>query len=33
MLDTRDALEIGAAAQSVEWPDYADSWKIKRAAE
>jgi homogentisate 1,2-dioxygenase len=33
MLDTRDALEIGAAAQSVEWPDYADSWKVKRAAE
>ncbi|TQF84809.1 homogentisate 1,2-dioxygenase [Elioraea sp. Yellowstone] len=33
MLDTRDALEIGAAAQAVEWPDYADSWKVKRAAE
>jgi len=33
MLDTRDALEVGAAAQSVEWPDYADSWKVKRAAE
>ena len=33
MLDARDALEIGSAAQSVERPDYADSWKVKRAAE
>jgi homogentisate 1,2-dioxygenase len=27
MVDTRDALEIGAAAASVEWPGYVDSWK------
>lgn len=27
MLDTRDALEIGEAASSVEWGDYAYSWK------
>jgi homogentisate 1,2-dioxygenase len=27
MLDTRDALEIGAAASAVEWGDYAYSWK------
>ncbi|MFQ3622640.1 MAG: homogentisate 1,2-dioxygenase, partial [Acetobacteraceae bacterium] len=33
MLDTRDALEIGEAASGVEWTDYADSWKVKRAAE
>jgi len=33
MLDTRDALEIGDAAFACEWPDYADSWKVKRAAE
>jgi hypothetical protein len=33
MLDARDALEIGEAASAVEWPDYADSWKVKRAAE
>jgi homogentisate 1,2-dioxygenase len=27
MVDTRDALEIGAAAKSVEWTGYVDSWK------
>jgi homogentisate 1,2-dioxygenase len=27
MVDTRDALEIGAAAASVEWQGYVDSWK------
>lgn len=27
MIDTRDALEIGAAARGVEWPGYVDSWK------
>jgi homogentisate 1,2-dioxygenase len=27
MIDTRDALEIGEAAQSVEWTGYVDSWK------
>ena len=27
MVDTRDALEIGAAAQAVEWKGYVDSWK------
>ena len=27
MVDTRDALEIGAPAASVEWPGYVDSWK------
>ena len=27
MVDTRDALEIGAAAASVEWAAYVDSWK------
>ncbi|MFY7958496.1 MAG: homogentisate 1,2-dioxygenase, partial [Elsteraceae bacterium] len=26
MIDTRDALDVGAAAQSVEWPDYVKSW-------
>jgi homogentisate 1,2-dioxygenase len=29
MVDTRDALEIGAAAASVEWAGYVDSWKGK----
>ena len=33
MLDARDALEIAPAAHAVEWPDYADSWKVRRAAE
>jgi homogentisate 1,2-dioxygenase len=32
MLDTRDALEIGEAAQRVEWEDYAYSWGVKPAA-
>jgi homogentisate 1,2-dioxygenase len=27
MVDTRDALEVGAPAASVEWRDYVDSWK------
>jgi homogentisate 1,2-dioxygenase len=27
MVDTRDPLEIGAAAASVEWAGYVDSWK------
>lgn len=27
MVDTRDALEVGPAAASVEWPGYVDSWK------
>lgn len=27
MVDTRDALEIGTAAQAVEWKGYVDSWK------
>lgn len=27
MVDTRDALEIGAAAAAVEWREYVDSWK------
>ena len=30
MIDTRDALEVGAGAASVEWPDYVDSWKARR---
>ncbi len=31
MVDTRDALEIGPAAQSVEWQGYVDSWKAQGA--
>ena len=27
MVDTRDALEVGAAATGVEWSGYVDSWK------
>ena len=27
MLDTRDALEVGADAEKVEWREYVDSWK------
>ena len=27
MIDTRDALEVGAAAEAVEWKGYVDSWK------
>jgi homogentisate 1,2-dioxygenase len=30
MLDTRDALDIGAAATSVEWGDYHKSWAPKK---
>jgi homogentisate 1,2-dioxygenase len=26
MIDTRDALDVGAAAHSVEWPGYVNSW-------
>jgi homogentisate 1,2-dioxygenase len=33
MLDARDALEIGEAAQRVEWEDYAYSWGVKPAAQ
>jgi len=29
MVDTRDALEVGAAAGGVEWTGYVDSWKGK----
>lgn len=31
MLDTRDALEMGAAAVATENPDYVNSWKVKPA--
>ena len=31
MLDTRDALEVGPAAETTENPDYVNSWKIKPA--
>lgn len=31
MLDTRDALEVGPAAEITENPDYVNSWKIKPA--
>jgi len=27
MIDARDALDVGPAATTVEWPGYADSWK------
>lgn len=30
MLDTRDALDVGDAAESVEWKGYVDSWKGSR---
>jgi homogentisate 1,2-dioxygenase len=30
MIDTRDSLEIDAAASAVAWPDYVDSWKAGR---
>lgn len=29
MIDTRDALEVGSAAEAVEWKAYVDSWKPK----
>jgi homogentisate 1,2-dioxygenase len=28
MIDTRDAVDIGEAASSVEWTGYVDSWKV-----
>ncbi|OBP14725.1 homogentisate 1,2-dioxygenase [Rheinheimera sp. SA_1] len=31
MLDTRDSLEVGSAAETTENPDYVNSWKIKPA--
>ncbi|RVU37177.1 homogentisate 1,2-dioxygenase [Rheinheimera riviphila] len=31
MIDTRDSLEVGAAAETTENPDYVNSWKIKPA--
>lgn len=30
MIDTRDAVEVGAVTQSVEWREYVDSWKVKK---
>ncbi|MDJ0949702.1 MAG: homogentisate 1,2-dioxygenase [Alphaproteobacteria bacterium] len=33
MVDTRDALEIGALPEGVEFTGYVDSWKTKEAAE
>ena len=27
MIDTRDALQVTESAESIEWPEYADSWK------
>jgi homogentisate 1,2-dioxygenase len=27
MMDTRDALEMGEAAQKVEWAGYVESWQ------
>jgi len=33
MIDTRDPLDIGEGAASVEWAGYVDSWKPKDAAE
>ncbi len=33
MIDSRDALEIAAAASAVEWPDYVHSWRAKAEAE
>lgn len=32
MLDTRDALEVGDAAQQVENPEYVNSWRVKPEA-
>jgi homogentisate 1,2-dioxygenase len=29
MIDTRDPLDVGAAATAVEWADYKNSWKAK----
>ena len=33
MVDTRDAVEIAALPQGVEWPGYVDSWRASKAAE
>ncbi len=33
MVDARDALEVGALPEGVEWRGYVDSWKPKAAAE
>jgi hypothetical protein len=30
MIDTRDALDIGAGAASVEWAGYVNSWAGKK---
>jgi homogentisate 1,2-dioxygenase len=30
MIDTRDTLDVGAGATSVEWTGYVDSWKTPR---
>jgi homogentisate 1,2-dioxygenase len=30
MIDTRDPLDVGAGAASVEWTGYVDSWKSPR---
>jgi len=30
MIDTRDALDVTAAAEKIEWTGYVDSWKPKR---
>ncbi len=27
MVDTRDALEVSAGAEPIEWPQYVDSWQ------
>jgi homogentisate 1,2-dioxygenase len=32
MIDTRDALEVGALPQGIEWDGYVDSWKTETAA-
>ncbi len=29
MIDTRDAIEVSAGGQAVEWGGYVDSWKGK----
>jgi hypothetical protein len=29
MIDTRDPLEVGEGAASVEWADYHKSWHVK----
>jgi hypothetical protein len=31
MLDARDALQVGDAANGVEWSGYVDSWKAPGA--